>query len=120
MSVIDITNHLVDRIAAIHYCHRYDIIHEVPSNGFKLPGGASTILGQKVWYIQVDKNSIPQIKCGTVLGISLSHVDGINYHICIYTEGDESTHDRFERDVFTYKEDLDIALKNKWINLINN
>ena len=109
-SVIDIANHLVEESAMIHMCRRYDIIHEVPSNGFKLPGGAGLILSKEIWF-----NDNGVLKSGRVDQIGFNTCSGY-YDIFITLVGDSKKFsNQSEYKVFINRADLELAVKFKFI-----
>lgn len=120
MEVIVIANHLVEISSIENSCSRYDIIHEVPSNGFNLPEGAGKILGKEVW-IPFPKRNLNRINIVTakVNQIGL-HVSNRYYEISvayIQCAPTDVTKTLPENAVFLSKYDCIEALKNKFINL---
>lgn len=120
-SVIDITNHLVGKLTMIHHCQRFDIIHEVPSNGFTLPGGAGLILSQKVWIpllitgipnkVNIVTARVDQIclhKSGNYYNVNVTHIHNKSSYVLKYLP---------EHAVFLDKDDCIRALKGQFINL---
>lgn len=119
-SVIDIANTLVEHSAIDNDCKRYDVIHEVPSNGFKLPEGAGKILGKEVW-IPFPKRNLNRINIVTAkvnqVGLHVSHKYyeiSVAYIQCAPTDATKTLP---EHAVFLSKYDCIEALKNKFINL---
>lgn len=119
-SVIDIANTLVEHSAIDNDCKRYDVIHEVPSNGFKFPEGAGKILGKKVW-IPFPKRNLNRINIVTAkvnqVGLHVSHKYyeiSVAYIQCAPTDVTKTLP---EHAVFLSKCDCIEALKNKFINL---
>lgn len=109
-SVIDITNHLVEKSAMIHYCRRYDIIHEVPSNGFTLPGGAGLILSKDLWF---SNEGTPNV--GRVDQIGFNTHNGCYDVFITIKDNPKKFSIRSESKVFLNRTDLELAIKNKFI-----
>lgn len=110
MAVTVIANHLVEISSIENSCRRYDIIHEVPSNGFNLPEGAGLILNKDLWF-----NDEGSLKVGKVDQISLDINSGC-YDILITLMNDsKKSSNQSERNVFLNRADLELAVNHKFI-----
>lgn len=121
MAVTVIANHLVEISSIENSCSRYDIIHEVPSNGFNLPEGAGNILGKEVWIpllvrgrsdeINIVTARVDQIclyASGEYYNVNVTHIHGESPHLFKHLP---------EHAIFLNKADCTEALKGKFINL---
>lgn len=109
-SVIDIANTLVEHSAMDNNCQRYDVIHEVLSNGFKLPEGAGLILSKDLWF---SNEGTPTV--GRVDQIGFNAHNGCYDVFITLKDNPKKFSIRSESKVFLNRTDLELAIKNKFI-----
>lgn len=99
ISVANIANSLIVRTANVHDCYKCDILHEIPSNGFRLPSDAGELLLKYVYFRSLTNDS--EVDTAQVIGIEYYGDEGF----IISLKSDSGVIELFETDIFLNESD---------------